>query len=307
MPQNPLDSAEQGQSRPSDATEKQGGLCREFSQIPDGERTRALRDYQQRVPDTSGSYLPQVTLAGNRSDSAADDGAGALEGQGEQTQAVQAKHASPNTPALFYSTMGWLDTNEDGFASAEEIDRAAANQCFSEHEARLVEFMQQHREQLEELSDDELFDEDSGITLYDMIALDQAGRAVASARELSERGLANFAALDGNSDGYLSRDELNEAAHERCERTPNFRSTAKDLGEQWFRDLIRVSNDEFGPEEEISRSDLQGFPREIMNDLEAEMLSDADAVLNGYQCDVTGPCLVPAEFRPPVPGVIESQ
>jgi hypothetical protein len=70
--------------------------------------------------------------------------------------------------SLFEKNFARLDIDGDGFVSRQELSAAIANAEFKGEDARLVAVLQSHRQELEELSNDEWGDEDDGITRADM-------------------------------------------------------------------------------------------------------------------------------------------
>jgi hypothetical protein len=69
-----------------------------------------------------------------------------------------------NAKCMFSS----LDTDGDGFVFGQDLDDAMARNDLTTEQAAAVAMLRRYREGLEELSDDEWFDEDDGITLSDL-------------------------------------------------------------------------------------------------------------------------------------------
>ncbi len=61
-----------------------------------------------------------------------------------------------------------LDTDHDGFIDKSELDAAMVNPAFKGEDAQLIGALKRHRENLEELSNDEWGDENDGITRADI-------------------------------------------------------------------------------------------------------------------------------------------
>ncbi len=72
------------------------------------------------------------------------------------------------TNELFDKNFTRLDKDKDGFVSKDEIDRAMKNSDYKGKDAQLVAMLKTHREELEELSNDEYGDEDDGVTRKDV-------------------------------------------------------------------------------------------------------------------------------------------
>ncbi len=70
--------------------------------------------------------------------------------------------------ALVAKNFGRLDTNGDGFISKTELDEATVDKTLQGDDARLVAVLKEHRQNLEELSNDEWGDENDGITKADI-------------------------------------------------------------------------------------------------------------------------------------------
>lgn len=66
-----------------------------------------------------------------------------------------------------------IDSDGDGYLSEDEIDNAMVDPCFQGADAQFVATLKEHREDLEELSNDEWGDEDDGVTIADIRELDR--------------------------------------------------------------------------------------------------------------------------------------
>ncbi len=69
---------------------------------------------------------------------------------------------------VFDNNFEKLDRNQDGFVSQREIDHAMKDPDYKGKDAQLLVVLKDKREDIEELSDDERFDEDDGVTRNDM-------------------------------------------------------------------------------------------------------------------------------------------
>lgn len=116
-----------------------------------------------------GSQSPEETATVDTSEAGATDAEACGEGASFTEQAE-----------CIFST---LDTDGDGYVSEEELDSAATATGEDEYtgaDAVTIATLRRYRTNLEELSDDEYFDENSGVTLADLRAY---GEALAKLRE----------------------------------------------------------------------------------------------------------------------------
>lgn len=79
---------------------------------------------------------------------------------------------SSRARALF----GRIDRDRDGHLSAEEIDRAMVDPTLTADDAAVVAALKAMREDLEELSNDEIGDENDGVTLADLEQYERKGQ-----------------------------------------------------------------------------------------------------------------------------------
>jgi len=110
-----------------------------------------------------------------------------------------------------------LDENSDGFLSDTELAQAIQADIYKHQNARIVAALTSNRDELEELSDDEIGDENDGITIADLdkyhdeqgVFLGELASAL-WAKEWLEEG-TNFTVLDFDKDGWISSSELRNA------------------------------------------------------------------------------------------------
>jgi YD repeat-containing protein len=105
----------------------------------------------------------------------ADDDKKALELQLEEKRKVEGtpdpKLTSAELEQVFDDNFDRLDRDKDGFVSQGEIDHAMKDPDYKGKDAQLLVVLKGNREELEELSDDENFDENDGVTRKDMAKL----------------------------------------------------------------------------------------------------------------------------------------
>lgn len=108
-----------------------------------------------------------------------------------------------------------IDEDHDGFLSKKELGKAVSEKKFQGQEAQVVATMYNNIVKLQELSDDEIFTDDDGITKKDLEAFDRLDAK--KRREVT--GLSGcdlfirngFAAADKDHDGFLTRSEAIQA------------------------------------------------------------------------------------------------
>lgn len=155
-----------------------------------------------------------------------------------------------------------IDTNGDGFMSEDEIDAAVQNPEFTGRDARFVAALKEHQEELEELNDDELGDENDGISRADIAQFDalrqqeeQERTDWAYARQYASE---NFSTLDADSDGHVTEGELDSAIQRGglSEEQIHHLETLKRLSS----DIEECHNDEIGDENDgFTQADLDSY------------------------------------------------
>lgn len=147
-----------------------------------------------------------------------------------------------------------VDTNGDGSLSSAELEVAAKDDKFVGDDHKAVELLQKYQDDIEELSDDECGDENDGITKSDLTAFGNAVDVHREAMSMYSFGTEHFAKLDGNSDGVLGSEELDQAIDSLSVNSQQ-RETLEKMRERF--DDIKVSrNDEWGFESGITEADL---------------------------------------------------
>ena len=89
----------------------------------------------------------------------------------EPTHKPFTEHGAHEFKRVFEENFEYLDDDKDGFVSEQEIYRAMEDPNVTGESAQLVAALSLYRTQLEELSDDEWFDENSGVTIADVSEL----------------------------------------------------------------------------------------------------------------------------------------
>jgi hypothetical protein len=79
-----------------------------------------------------------------------------------------------------------LDADSDGYISAAEVDAAVVDDQYTGADAAVVATLNKLSDELEELSDDEWFDENSGVTLADLQAYERTGDVAGGLRRRVE-------------------------------------------------------------------------------------------------------------------------
>ncbi|MBI3928265.1 MAG: hypothetical protein HY319_22160 [Armatimonadetes bacterium] len=190
-------------------------------------------------------------------------------------QAVRPAQLDPPQPARPLRTeaesgFAQWETDGDGHLSRAEIDQAAVT-ARNDSERATLATLQRQRSNLEELSNDELGDENSGVTRSDLRRLQQQPEAreeharqvrrIQESRDYTggfvERSRQQFDGWDRDANGYLSQSELDHAG-----RTNPDDAAALDTLQAHRRDLEELSNDEWGDENNgVSRADLDELER----------------------------------------------
>lgn len=151
-----------------------------------------------------------------------------------------------------------IDSDQDGFMDEDELDMALNDPCLTGDNRKTIELLQKHRTNLEEFSNDEWLDEDDGITRDDLQNLGEAGDGYEFAMRLHAFQSQNFAKIDKDNDGFLTRDELRSAIADATTLAED-RTTAQRLLAD-FSDVENSNNDEWGFENDgITRGDLNDY------------------------------------------------
>ncbi|HEY9869612.1 MAG TPA: C2 family cysteine protease, partial [Candidatus Obscuribacterales bacterium] len=127
----------------------------------------------------SGQAVETAAEGREAAGTSADADPDAVRDRQRRTATLEQEQDQPGQPAartptatdlesLFEKNFARLDTDRDGFVSRQELAAAIASSEFKGDDAGLVAVLQSHRQELEELSNDEWGDEDDGITRADM-------------------------------------------------------------------------------------------------------------------------------------------
>lgn len=139
-----------------------------------------------------------------------------------------------------------VDTDSDGYLSEGELDAAMTNDSFSGRDAAAVVALAERREALEELANDELGDEDDGVTRADLdameaLATDNEERAQTENTYDGARNRIRNAETTLYSDGISSRCVRQEQLGD-CYFLAAVASLA-DANPQAIRDMIQDNGD----------------------------------------------------------------
>lgn len=174
--------------------------------------------------------------------------------------------SSTLTPAdlkrLFDKNLCRLDKDGDGFVSESEIDAAMKDKSYTGQDAQLVAVLKKHQDELEELSNDEIGDENDGVTAADIVKFDEMQKDIVpeynANKNMTNYGTENFSKLDANGDGFLTRDELEKAAGDTSLKADE--KQAVERMKERLSDIEEASNDEWGDENKgITKADLKEY------------------------------------------------
>lgn len=179
-----------------------GALQDEANSCSAEEQRNVIAAELQRVAEAAQSFLPEICF----------DMTPAKKESPESAQECTTRTTTDEFIDLSNDNFDLIDTDEDGFMSENEIDAAVQNSKFSGRDARFVAALKEHQEELEELNDDETGDENDGISRSDIAQFDALQKQMgeerndfAHARDYAKK---NFSALDADSDGHVTEDEL---------------------------------------------------------------------------------------------------
>ncbi len=179
-----------------------------------------------------------------------------------------------------------LDEDSDGYLSEGELADAVKSEKYTGRDAQVVAALYEKQDDLEEVSNDELGDENDGITRADLKQFDidrdviqtewqQIGRA----RVFMDKD-DNFKKIDTDSDEYLTKSEISKAL-ERTDLTANERTSLEFLRDN-VDDLEEANNDEFGDENDgITKKDLEEYGNDTVREVNGSMYRTNDAQKHG--------------------------
>ncbi len=157
-----------------------------------------------------------------------------------------------------------LDEDGDGYLSEGELADAVEGDKYTGKDAQIVAALYKNEDDLEERSNDELGDENDGITRADLKQFDKDRDKIQSDWQQTGRARVfldkddNFKKVDTDSDDYLTKSEI-EKALERTDLTKDERVSLEFLRDN-VDDLEEASNDEFGDENDgITKADLKEY------------------------------------------------
>ncbi len=106
-------------------------------------------------------------------------------------------------PALDYAQKNFrqMDADGDKYISADEIEQYMQKNKLSVEEMQNLRALKEKVGDIEEFSNDELFDEDNGISTKDIAAAEEQ-------IDISVYAQKNFDKLDGNGDDFVEEDEI---------------------------------------------------------------------------------------------------
>lgn len=137
-----------------------------------------------------------------------------------------------------------IDKDGDGFMSEDELTEASKAECLSDQDKRAIEILQKNREDIEELSNDELGDENDGISKADMQKFDDLAGKYTEAEDMYRYMRKDIAKVDADGDGYVSKEELTKRIDSLDEKSDE-RKVLESMRDK-YDDLIGQSNDEWG-------------------------------------------------------------
>ncbi len=191
--------------------------------------------------------------------------------------------AQGNANAMDYARRNFdrLDGNHDGHVTGDELETYAkvkADRLSAEEIANLA-VLRKNMSDLEEFSDDETGDENDGFTRHDLMkgekergidnistgaTGDEKPSAFGDLRPALAYAQSNFAKIDADRDGYISKDEIdvysdnNELTYEEMQNLKALKAKVQNVED--------LSNDELGAENNgISRKDIVAANAQIAN------------------------------------------
>ena len=176
------------------------------------------------------------------------------------------------------SLFGRVDKNSDGFMSADEL-KMTQSELLTTQERLVMECMSRYLPEIEEMSNDELGDENDGITRKDLLRLYEAGKEDIN-NSLSRRLYqftnvdkikrlnntfdflsTNVDSLDQNNNGSISWNELSYAKHNG--HWSKSQNDAIAIADNNVYALSSLSNDPGDSSDEISVRDIAAFGKTL--------------------------------------------
>lgn len=164
------------------------------------------------------------------------------------TEAVRAQDFAKESARVFDK----IDKDGDGYLSESELAAAVQSEDFKGRDAQVVAALYRNQDDIEELSNDEIGDENDGITKKDLEKLDEIQKN--NAKELAQVARAavfldrddNFKKIDSDGDTFLTKSEITKAL-ERKDLTQEERVSLEFLRDH-VGDIEEAHDDETGDE-----------------------------------------------------------
>lgn len=179
-----------------------------------------------------------------------------------------------------------LDKNKNGFLSETELADAVESDQFNGKDAQVLAALYRAQDGLEELSNDEFLDENSGVTRNDLTEFDRLQKEDSKNREEPSKvrnwlkSNDRFNNLDTDKDEYLSYREINKALE-----ADNLSQTDKDNLEFLKKNYCLLENshdDEFGFENDgITLDDLDYYGDRTVSKVGSSLQRTHDGQQNG--------------------------
>jgi Ca2+-binding EF-hand superfamily protein len=175
-----------------------------------------------------------------------------------------------------------IDKDRDGYLSQTELDKAMEDKCITGKDAQVLAAVREHREPLQDMSDDEIGFENDGITRNDFSEIDRQTRDRRQSLKQTDRVCDHtaeaFDKLDSDRDGFLTTSEVDKAladpslASEDREKLESLKSL--------YEILQSSANDEWGIESKgVSRADLDAHRQATREDQTNKKILDLDLTL----------------------------
>lgn len=216
-----------------------------------------------------------------------------------QTEKVKTEDFTKESLRLFDK----LDKDGDGYLSESELATAVQSDEYKGRDAQVVAALYKAQDDIEELSNDELGDENDGITKADLAKLEEVRQNNQKELEQTARARAfldkddNFKKIDSDGDTFLTKSEISKAL-ERQDLTPEERVSLEFLRDH-VSDIEEAHNDETGDENDgITRKDLDYYGDDTMASISNTLWRTNEAQRSGTRL-LYGDLLNPLESIKP--------
>lgn len=159
-------------------------------------------------------------------------------GQNVASETARENLTAADMRRLYEKNLKRLDTDNDGFVSESEIDRAITDRSISGADAQLVAVLKRKREALQDLSNDEFGRERRGVSLNDMKELERLKSEYAMLRYAKEQA----AKIDRDGDGNLTIEEIKQFADALPEQEADKKKLLGQLEEAARKESIAVKD-----------------------------------------------------------------